>query len=203
LRELVSQTDFTLALDSGADFLTAAGLVPDLLLGDFDSISQDGLARLEASGVPVARHDAYKNATDVELGIEELYLRGYRRFIATNVLGARTDHALGSLAALAEAAFNRGMQVTLRDERETCYFVSGTTEDKVLELEFLEQPPSYVSLISWGGPSTVSLKGTEWELDHFTLTPYSARGVSNELRSSVLHLEVHKNSATVLLLLTL
>jgi len=201
LRELVSQTGFTLALDSGAELLAAAGLVPDLLLGDLDSITPESLARLEASGVPVLKHDAYKNATDVELAIEELYTRGFRRFIATNVLGGRTDHALGSLAALAEAAFNRGMEVTLRDEHEACYFVSGSAQDEVLELEFSEGLPSHVSLISWGGPSVVSLKGTEWELDRFSLSPYSARGVSNELRSPHLRLEVHKGSATVLLLL--
>ncbi|MCL2529093.1 MAG: thiamine diphosphokinase [Coriobacteriia bacterium] len=202
LRMLVSQTDFVLALDSGAELLEAAGLAPDLLLGDFDSITADSLARLEASGVPVAKHDAYKNATDVELGIEELYARGYRRFIATNVLGGRTDHALGSLAALAEAAHNRGMEVSLRDEREACYFVSGTTTDRALELEFPPDAlPSHVSLISWGGPSVVTLKGTEWELERFTLSPYSARGISNELRSPHLHLEVHKGSATMLLLL--
>jgi len=250
LHSLAPCAQFILALDAGGEQLAAAGLTPDLLLGDFDSINKDTLTSLENKGVSVQKYDAYKNATDVELGIEELYLRGYQRVIATNVLGGRSDHALGSLAALAEAAFHRGMELVAIDEKEACIFVAGGTQDKTFELEFepveestkgtvlahgddprgqvprviSDDPrdlsprvvpvsqnrpfvlplafPANVSLVSWGGPSTVSLKGTEWELDHHVLSPYSARGVSNILRSSRLNLEVHKNSATVLLFLS-
>jgi thiamine pyrophosphokinase len=146
--------------------------------------------------------------------------------IATNVLGGRTDHALGALGALAHAVYRWGMQLVLRDESELCFFVSCGDKEKVLELEYRDealasitfteagQPcsvsppyapharPLHVSLISWGGSSLVSIKGTEWELSHHTLSPDSSLGVSNILRSQSLRLTVHSGEGTVLLLLT-
>lgn len=224
LRELVAWAGFTLALDSGAEQLTTAGLRPDLLVGDFDSLAKDRLAEFEHLGVAVERHDAYKDATDLELGIKSLLELGYKRLIATNVLGGRNDHALGSLAALAAAASNEGVEVALRDNREACFFIDGSTSEQVLELEFpefssnresaLTQPllsepllpqlplPEHISLIAWGGSSTVSLAGTEWELNQHCLSPESALGISNILRSPRLRLRVHQGSATVLLFLT-
>ncbi|MDR2035994.1 MAG: thiamine diphosphokinase [Coriobacteriales bacterium] len=227
LHDLAAAAEFILALDSGGDQLAAAGLLPDLLLGDLDSLSQNTLTYFEKNDVPVQAFDSYKNATDLELGIEELSARGYQRIVATNIAGGRTDHMLGSLGALAHAAGEKGMQVAYRDNREACFFVSGAqnTETKVLELEFqkgdlvaiesfeagqvskLQPPffslaaPAHISLIAWGGPATVSLRGTEWELDHHTLSPSSALAVSNVARCPKLRLEVH-GTGTVLLLLT-
>ena len=247
LKELAARADFVLAIDAGAEQLAHANITPDLLVGDFDSLSQNTLAFFESEGVPLQSYDPYKNATDVELGVEVLSLRGYRRLVATNVLGGRTDHALGSLGALAWAAQSDAIEVALRDSKEVCYFVSSNASEKVLELHFedgsgkgnhnlssslpgngqnylsqntnalstdessnklpslLFQPmprPRHVSLIAWGGPVTVSLQGAEWPLDHHALSPNSARGVSNILRSSVLRLEVHDGTGTALLLLS-
>lgn len=231
LRELVACTGFTLAVDAGAEQVLKAGIAPDLLLGDFDSISPETLAAYEAKGVPVQAFDPYKNATDVELGLEALASLGYRRAIATNVLGGRTDHALGSLGALAGAVAKQGMTIVVRDQKEVCCFASTaspaqnicldtSSETTVISVssergmegagDFGEQPlltlpvhPRYASLISWGGPATVSFTGTEWELHQHVLSPYSARGVSNLLRASRVQLKVHEGPGVVLLLLTL
>ncbi len=229
LRELALRATFILAVDSGAEQLVAADITPDLLLGDFDSISPSTLRRLEVEGVPVQSYDPYKNSTDVELGVEELHSRGFRRLIATNVLGGRTDHALGSLGALASAAHTFDMEVALRDTHEVCYFVSSNASQRILELRFehsqcesqrgqppfpgdnppVDQPllppppnPQHVSLMAWGGAVVVSLQGTEWPLDYHVLSPYSARGISNVLRSDVLHFELHEGNGTTLLLLS-
>ena len=226
IKELAPHAGYIIALDSGGDKLKAAGLVPDLLLVDFDSITEDTLSHFKAEFVPLRGFDSYKNATDVELGIEELSSLGFRSVIATNVLGARSDHALGSLGALAGAALDRGMQILLRDNSEACFFVSSNAPDKMLQLEYEDETlvsatsfvagqkssihppclplrrPKHVSLISWGGQVTVSLKGTEWELDHHDLGPFSALGVSNKLVAPTLQLTVHKGNGTVLLLLT-
>jgi thiamine pyrophosphokinase len=215
LRQLAAQAGFVLAIDAGADQLVAAELTPDLLVGDLDSVSQDTLAQLTAAGVPVQEYDPHKNVTDLELGLEALRSRGYRRVIATNVSGGRTDHALGSLGALASAAYHTDLQLVLYDRDEACYFVGSAAAQSTLSLNFeknvvpanglappLSRHPRHVSLIAWGGPVTVSLSGTEWPLDHYSLSPYSTRGISNILRSPVLRLEVHEGTGIALLLLS-
>ena len=140
LHWLAARSDFVLAVDSGAEQLAAAGILPDLLLGDLDSLSEKTFEYLKTKGVPLECFDMDKDATDLELGIEALSLRGYRRLIATNVSGGRTDHLLGSLGALASAAHDKGMQVAYFDEHEACYFVSSNATgfgfEQVLELSF-------------------------------------------------------------------
>ncbi|MDR1359157.1 MAG: thiamine diphosphokinase [Coriobacteriales bacterium] len=219
LRTLATQAAFVLAVDAGADQLVAAGIAPDLLIGDLDSVSRETLARLTATGVPVQDYDPHKNVTDLELGLEALRSRGYRRVIATNVSGGRTDHMLGSLGALAQAAYRNDLQVVLYDNHEACYFIGSRVTPSTLVLDFeagtaqsnglaplppppwaLACPPHHVSLVAWGGLVTVSLEGTEWPLDHYVLSPYSTRGISNIPRSAVLRLEVHEGRGTALLL---
>ncbi len=223
LSELAAHASFVLAVDAGAELLASTDITPHLLIGDFDSLRSETLAHFEARGVVTQSYDPYKNATDVELALDVLFMRGYRRVIATNVLGGRSDHALGSLAAFAAAA-NRGMEIVLRDEREVCFLVCPTAENMPFTLSFddsapadekrllhslLPTPsllptlarPSYVSLIAWGGAATVTFKGMEWPLYHHVLTPESALGISNELRSSTLSLEVHEGPGIVLLFL--
>lgn len=238
LQQLAAESDFILAVDAGANQLLAAGITPHLLIGDLDSIDAQTLAQYKAHNVTIESFDPYKNATDVELGIEALYNRGFRRIIATNVLGGRTDHALGSLGALAGAAAERAVEVVLRDEHEVCFFVSSVNGATVLDLCFDEGPiprytwsndvsvksdrglthcregddlataelsllPKHISLVSWGGPNTVSFTGTEWKLDHYSLSPYSARGISNIVRQQYVRLIVHEGTGTVIVLLTL
>lgn len=209
LQALAGESDFILAVDAGANQLEAAGITPDLILGDFDSVDSAVLLRYEDKGVATESHDAYKNATDVELGIESLLQKGYTDLVASNVLGGRTDHALGSLGALAGAHTELGMHVVIRDDSELCFFLNSGPDNNHIELELANLAryavgtyPKQVSLVSWGGSTTVSLKGTEWELDHHELSPYSARGISNLWESGKLQLTVHEGSGTTLLLLT-
>lgn len=135
LQDLAVHARFILAVDSGAHQVHAAGITPHLILGDMDSIDPSVLAHYKAEGVEVRCFDAYKDATDVELALEELIQRGYTHIIATNVLGGRSDHALGSLAALAKAA-QEGAAVMIHDQNELCFFLSAHKEEQVLELDF-------------------------------------------------------------------
>lgn len=215
LRKLAAQTDFILAVDSGANQLAAANLIPDLLIGDLDSVDQNILAHYKTSGVTIQSFDAYKNATDVELGIRTLEDLGLKKLVATNVLGGRTDHSLGSLAALAGAA-QRNLEIVLRDEYELCFFVDSKGKNRTCKLCFEEGSvpskekvflgpllrPRHISLVSWGGQVVVSFKGVEWELDHHMLSPSSARGVSNLVRKPCVELTAHEGEGVVLVLLS-
>jgi thiamine pyrophosphokinase len=120
---LASCAGFIAAVDSGADVAQRAGLTPDLLLGDFDSIDLQTLTRLRTRGIETVTYHAHKDATDLELMLNALRQRGFTTIIATNVLGGRIDHelaALGNLALMAE----QGMKVIIVEQNESCVFLS-------------------------------------------------------------------------------
>jgi thiamine pyrophosphokinase len=218
---LAETTDFIVAVDSGAELVRQAGLTPDLLLGDFDSISPATLAAFRAAGVECATYDAYKDATDIELALEELRHRGFTAVLATNVLGGRVDHELASLGSLAAAA-EQGMAVTVVEERESCVFLSAASERMngagasassinerpkngvapraTLRLDFSRtKRPAFISLIPWGGEATVSISGVEWELDHAPLAPTSSRGVSNTPKTTQVQIKAHQGTLIAIL----
>ena len=58
--------DAVIAVDGGFASLEAAGCVPDLALGDFDSLG------FVPEGVPVKLFPAEKDASDMELALEEI-----------------------------------------------------------------------------------------------------------------------------------
>ncbi|MGZ6256560.1 MAG: thiamine diphosphokinase, partial [Candidatus Limnocylindria bacterium] len=56
--------DLVIAADSGAAWLDARGLRPDLVVGDMDSVDPALLERLATDGVAIERHPAEKDASD-------------------------------------------------------------------------------------------------------------------------------------------
>jgi hypothetical protein len=64
-----------IAVDSGVDQAHALGLDVELAIGDFDSVTPDGLARAESDGAAIDRHPTAKDATDLELALDAAIAR--------------------------------------------------------------------------------------------------------------------------------
>ena len=68
-----------IAADSGVDHARTLGLAPDVVVGDLDSVSADGLAWADALGADIQRHPADKDATDLELALDVAELAAVAR----------------------------------------------------------------------------------------------------------------------------
>lgn len=86
--------DCVIAADGGYAHLKDAGLSPDLVLGDFDSLGY----------VPqhpnLLRHPAEKDDTDMMLAVKTGLSRGYRQFVLYGGIGGRLDHTIANLQTL-------------------------------------------------------------------------------------------------------
>jgi thiamine pyrophosphokinase len=196
---LARRVGFIVAVDFGADVMRASGVLPHLLLGDFDSISQDTLSTYRAAEVEVMAYDAHKDATDTELAFAELRRRGLSTVIVTNALKGRLDHELASLGVCADAA-SRGIRVVVIEDDESCVFLSADNlrdhETSRLDL-VLNDVPTFISLVPWACVATVSISGVEWELDHALLKPSSSLGISNVAVTERIGIEVHEGTVIV------
>ena len=199
IKRLAKQSDFILAVDSGADALIAAELLPDLLLGDFDSIDQETLQFCRAQEVELETHDTNKDATDIELALTRLLSEGYNSIVATKVLGGRIDHELASLACFVRLA-QQGVKVAIIETNQTCLFLSSSSELRRLCIDTTTEPmPAIISLIPWASDVNVSIKGVRWELDHETLTLHGTRGLSNVPKADHVDIEIHEGTIIVVL----
>ena len=90
-----------IAADGGARKAKLAGLRPDVVIGDADSLSEQSIERLRREGVDVTVHPQAKAESDTELCVREALRRGATNVVILGALGGlRFDHALANLLLL-------------------------------------------------------------------------------------------------------
>ena len=160
------------AADGGLDRAAALGLDVDVVIGDLDSVSPVALAAAEAAGARVLRHPAAKDATDLELALDEAVRLGGRRVLLVASADGRLDHLLGSLLLLGADGY-AGIELDAIVGGALVHVVRG-------ERALRGSPGELLSLLALGGPATgVATEGLEYRLDGETLEPGSSRGISN------------------------
>ena len=161
-----------IAADSGIDHARALGLVPDLAVGDFDSVTPAGLDWAIAHGTTLERHPAAKAETDLELALHAAAATRPDRVVVAAIGGGRVDHLLANLALIADARFaampvegmiDSALLTVVHDRRE----LTGT-------------PDELVSLVPMHGDALgVTTEGLGYPLADEPLTAGAGRGVSN------------------------
>jgi thiamine pyrophosphokinase len=174
LPSLAAGHDLVVAVDGGGSLCLAAGVIPDVVLGDFDSLPAEDLKRLRELGSTIKRFPADKDATDLELAIAEVRGRGATTTTLTAAASGRADHTLAVLGVMSSAADLRTHLV----EPDLDVWAVSPLGRHSLELT---GPGATISLLAFGQPAVVSARGVVWELDSVTLEPDSSLGLSNRI----------------------
>ncbi|NCB30188.1 MAG: thiamine diphosphokinase [Clostridia bacterium] len=159
--------DLVIAADGGYEHLRRWGMVPDVVIGDFDSMA--------APAHPVLiRLPREKDETDMAAAVGVGRERGYTVFHLYGGLGALLDHTLANLQLLVGLA-RAGAQGFLFDDQ----IIATAIADASFTL-----PPGTrgrVSVFAYGGTARgVFLRGLKYPLTDATLTDGFPLGVSNE-----------------------
>ena len=94
-----TKADFVIACDAGYIHAQRADIVPDVIIGDFDSYLGD-----LPGGVEIIRTKPEKDDTDTMMALKLAIRRGYRRIMLVGALGGRVDHMLANISLIAFAA---------------------------------------------------------------------------------------------------
>jgi thiamine pyrophosphokinase len=173
-RELIRRADLRIAADGGARYLLALDLLPELAVGDFDSLAPQQLARLQQAGVDVRRYSVHKNETDLELALLQAVERGARRIDVLAALGGRPDQHLANLQLLTHPALAEADVRMLQDRWELFAIrrsarISGKPGDLVSLLPMTDEVAGIIT------------EGLYYPLRDESLILGPARGVSNVL----------------------
>lgn len=181
--EHLSEGAFVIAADSGFDHARKLGVSVDLLVGDLDSISSEGLA---AAG-EIERHPIDKDATDLELAMKAAARRQHERLIVVGGEGGRIDHFIANVCLIAAPEI-WGMG----EDVELTWLVAGAVIHIVRKsIDLAGAVGDIVSLLPLGGPASgVTTKGLRWELRGEVLVLGSTRGVSNNMVSDKASVEL-------------
>jgi thiamine pyrophosphokinase len=174
VRQIVRASDVILCADGGTRHALDLGLLPDMILGDLDSMRAQDRKVIEDAGVAVQVYSRDKNETDLELALQEALRREPSGIVIIGGLGRRLDHTLGNIAMLTDPALAE-VDVRLDDGLEEVYFCRN-------EAQVEGSAGDIVSLLPWGGDvDGVRTEGLRWPLSNETLHAEKTRGISNEM----------------------
>jgi thiamine pyrophosphokinase len=160
------------AADGGLDRARSLGLDVDVVIGDLDSVSPVALHAAEAGGARVVRHPAAKDATDLELALDEAVALGAQRVLLVASGGGRLDHLLASLLLLGSDRY-AGLRLDALVGDALVHVIRG-------ERAIAGTPGELLTLVPVGGAAGgVVTQGLEYALAGETLDAGSTRGVSN------------------------
>lgn len=173
-RDLLHQADLIIAADGGARHVLALNLLPQLAVGDFDSLEPELLQQLEAANVQIEHYPAHKDETDLELALLAAIGHGATQIRVLAALGGRPDQHLANLQLLAHPALAHADVRLLQDDWEVFVIrnsahIVGTPGDTVSLLPMTDEVQDIVT------------SGLYYPLQHETLRLGPARGVSNVL----------------------
>ena len=178
----INEEDMCIACDAGFVYAQQMGILPDLIVGDFDSVSEQGpevlraLQEIEVNDPDrIMRLNVKKDDTDTLRAVRVGFERGYRKFYIYGGLGGRrADHSLANIQTLLFIKHHGGKgyimgreQMLLIAENETIKFHRGNTG----MLSVFSLTP-----ISKG----VTLKGLMYNMEEGVITSDFPIGVSNE-----------------------
>ncbi len=172
--------DRVIAVDGALAVMEELDLMPDYIVGDFDTVSPDIVEKYRQFPYIVWDvHKPEKNETDTELARSRGLTLGCGRIVFTGATGGRLDHMLGNLHAL-YACLQNGVEAYLIDAQNRVCLIDG---EKTFERA--GQWGSYVSFLPYTEEVTgITLTGFRYALTDRTIRRGEEVGlcISNEIR---------------------
>lgn len=170
--------DYCIAVDGGLSYCGILNVEPDMIIGDFDSVSdgeREAIMQLKAQ-IPekIMELPTEKDDTDMLAALKYGLELGYADFRIYAGTGGRFDHTFANIQCL----------LYLKNYGATGYLVDGTGMMLVLRDEavhFKKELEGYLSLFALGKEAKgVSIQGLKYPLNDYTISNDFPIGISNE-----------------------
>lgn len=186
----IGEEDFVIAVDGGLSYCSVLDVEPDLILGDFDSVSDKERKAIELlkEQIPdrIVTLQPEKDDTDMLAAVKYGLEKGFRDFRIYAGMGGRFDHSLANVQCL----------LYLKNHGAVGYLVDGSGMIMVLQnesVEFNKSMEGYLSLLSLGREAKgVTIRGMKYPLENYTITNDFPIGISNEFIGEQAFISVEK-----------
>ncbi len=190
----ICEDDLIIALDGGLVFCVENDIIPDYIIGDFDSLPPEKQSLIDQYPQErVMRLPCEKDDTDMLAAIKFAMEKGISDFVIYGGLGGRLSHTIANIQCL----------MYLKERGCTGILVGKNTKVFLLKNEtvtFDEGHSGYISVFSYSEKAEgVTLKGLKYELEDAELTAAFPLGVSNEFAGKTV--EVSVRSGTLLIVM--
>jgi thiamine pyrophosphokinase len=191
LRRVAGFADLIVAADGGTHYALEAGVVPDLVVGDMDSLGEELTLELERLGASLERHPVRKDKMDGQLAVLAARERGATAADLLCAVGGRLG-ALFSVPQILLAAERIGLRSTVVADRGRIFVVEAGSRT------VQGHPQDSVSIFPLSGLATgVTLESMEYPLKNASLEPGDTLGFHNELIGTKANVSVEEGALLV------
>lgn len=187
--DFIDDNTYIICADKGYYSCLKLGLVPDLIVGDFDS-SNKPETNIETIVLPVKKDD-----TDLHFAVKTAISRGYKKIILSSVTGGRLDQTTASFFTM-NYAFSKGVKIQIYDLSTKVFLTDSSVSIKRPDYT------SYFSVFPFGCEMAegVSISGAEYNLNKVTLKSDFPIGVSNCFKENCITVSVCKGKLLIMII---
>ena len=183
------ENDYVIAADGGYEQLKKKNSLPDVLIGDMDSMCcKPDLEKLREQGVVVVELPREKDDTDmlaaIRLGLE----KDCEEFVIYGGTGGRLDHTIANIQCL----------IYLKNQKKKGYLIGEHSVTEIIRNErkdFSEKQQGIFSAFAIGADAYgVTEKGLKYEVNHAIIRQEFPIGISNEFIGQKSYIEVENGT---------
>jgi thiamine pyrophosphokinase len=182
---IVENAEMVICADGGGRYAQRLGIIPNLVLGDLDTITQVEIEDLKSKGVEFVKYPKEKDYTDTHIALLKALELGYKRIDMLACLGGRFDHALANvmLLALPEA---RELDIRIIDPFQEIFLIKA-------EMNIMGKKGETISLLPLSNiVSGISSSGLSYTVPGGTFRMGIPNGVSNVFSEDKAKITVEK-----------
>jgi thiamine pyrophosphokinase len=176
IRERASRAEKIIAADKGAQYCLKAGIVPDIVVGDMDSIAADDLERLYENNVKLMKYSRDKDQTDTQLALDLALQDGADEVEILAACGSRIDHCLANVHLL-HHALAHGVQACILTSSQRIFLVDSDYTLRGLKGLTISLLPLTMKV------EGICLSGFKYNLDNASMEIGNPIGISNVIIS--------------------
>ncbi len=183
VQQWIEQAALIIAADGGTHNALSVGVMPQVVIGDLDSLTQTDREQLDRAGVELIVYPTRKDYTDLELALRYALDQAATEIIIFSALGGRWDQSLANLMLLTLPELAQ-VPTRIMDHHLSVQAIRDRGEIK-------GRAGDTLSLLALKGDAQgVTIEGCEYPLHEATL-PFSATlGISNVLAAPIAKITV-------------
>ncbi len=175
--------DKLIAVDGGAELVAQADLAPDIVIGDFDSISPERLAQINPHALI---HNPDQNTTDFQKALTHATSLGAVNIVVLDPEGDRLDHALSALGWASQQL--KGRKIRFVFSRAIVHLLDS-------EAEYECREGSTISILPLESSQIIRTSGLKWNIQNTKMKLGEFDSVSNLAESE--RIAIHVASGVV------
>jgi thiamine pyrophosphokinase len=176
LKEKAASSSMVIAADRGAEYCLKAGILPDMVVGDMDSLPVRIQDELVSNKIEIRKFDCRKDMTDTQIAVDMAVEKGADEIEIIAGIGSRFDHSLANVYLLYRA-LRQGVNAKI---------ISGIHEIFLIEKQCVikNETGSIISFLPLGHSANgITLKGFEYEINNTDMDMSFPIGISNIVRT--------------------